>query len=118
MYKRQYGGYTLPCLTAQAVVVGSGCAALNAADCLAAQGMTDILLVTEDFCAGTSRNTGSDKQTYYKLSLCGEDGDSVGELARTLYCLLYTSDVYKRQRHGQAPNAAYPGAPAAVRRKE
>lgn len=80
-----YGGYTLPCLTAQAVVVGSGCAALNAADCLAAQGMTDILLVTEDFCAGTSRNTGSDKQTYYKLSLCGEDGDSVGELARTLY---------------------------------
>ena len=80
-----YGGYALPCLTAQAVVVGSGCAALNAADCLAAQGRPDVLLLTEDFCAGTSRNTGSDKQTYYKLSLCGEDGDSVGELARTLY---------------------------------
>ena len=34
---------------------------------------------------GTSRNTGSDKQTYYKLSLCGGDGDSVREMADTLY---------------------------------
>ena len=33
---------------------------------------------------GTSRNTGSDKQTYYKLSLCGSDGDSVREMADTL----------------------------------
>ena len=34
---------------------------------------------------GTSRNTGSDKQTYYKLSLCGSEGDSVREMADTLY---------------------------------
>ena len=35
--------------------------------------------------AGTSRNTGSDKQTYYKLTLSGDEPDSVGEMARTLF---------------------------------
>lgn len=66
------------------VVVGSGCAGFNAADSLSALGETDIAIVTENILAGTSRNTGSDKQTYYKLSLAGDDGDSVGELAKTL----------------------------------
>ena len=66
------------------VVVGSGCAGLNAADTLASLGEKSLLLVTEDMNAGTSRNTGSDKQTYYKLSLAGDEGDSVGELARSL----------------------------------
>ena len=65
------------------VVVGSGCAGFNAADWLSALG-EDVLLVTEDMNAGTSRNTGSDKQTYYKMSLAGDDGDSVGEMTRTL----------------------------------
>ncbi|MBQ8092050.1 MAG: FAD-binding protein [Clostridia bacterium] len=71
-------------LTVRTVVVGSGCAGYKAADTLAALGEKSLLLVTEDRLAGTSRNTGSDKQTYYKLSLAGDDGDSVGELARTL----------------------------------
>lgn len=70
-------------ITAGTAVVGSGCAGLNAADWLAALGQ-DVLLVTEGMRCGTSRNTGSDKQTYYKLSLAGDDGDSVGALARTL----------------------------------
>ncbi len=65
------------------VVIGSGCAGLNAADTLTALGI-DCLLVTEEMNAGTSRNTGSDKQTYYKLSLAGDEPDSVGDLARTL----------------------------------
>lgn len=65
------------------LVVGSGCAGLNAADWLAALGQ-EVLLITEGMNCGTSRNTGSDKQTYYKLSLAGDDGDSVGEMARTL----------------------------------
>lgn len=65
------------------VVVGSGCAGLNAMDWLLSLG-EDCLLVTEAMHAGTSRNTGSDKQTYYKLSLAGDEGDSVGDLARTL----------------------------------
>lgn len=68
---------------ARTVVVGSGCAGLNAADCLAALGQ-DVLLVTEGMNCGTSRNTGSDKQTYYKLSLAGDERDSVEELARSL----------------------------------
>lgn len=34
---------------------------------------------------GTSRNTGSDKQTYYKLTLSGDGPDSVREMAQTLF---------------------------------
>lgn len=67
------------------VIIGSGCAAYNAADRLHSLGVTDIALVTEGRLMGTSRNTGSDKQTYYKLSLAGSDGDSVRELARSLF---------------------------------
>lgn len=70
-------------ISAAAVVVGSGCAGLNAADTLSQLGV-DCLLVTEDMNSGTSRNTGSDKQTYYKLSLGGDDPDSVGDLASSL----------------------------------
>ena len=66
------------------VVVGSGCAGLNAADTLASLGEESLLLVTEDMNAGTSRNTGSDKQTYYKLSMAGDEGDSIGALAHDL----------------------------------
>ena len=72
-------------IKARTVVVGSGCAGLNAADTLAALGEESLLVVTEDMNAGTSRNTGSDKQTYYKLSLSGDAGDSVGELAHDLH---------------------------------
>ena len=71
-------------ITVRTVVIGSGCAGLNAADTLAALGEESLLLVTEDMNAGTSRNTGSDKQTYYKLSLSGGEGDSIGALARDL----------------------------------
>ena len=45
----------------------------------------DVLLVTENMRYGTSRNTGSDKQTYYKLSLAGGESDSVEDMARTLH---------------------------------
>ena len=64
-----------------AIVVGSGCAGLNSADCLYREGVTDIALITEGLCMGTSRNTGSDKQTYYKLSTAGNTADSVFQLA-------------------------------------
>ncbi len=70
-------------LKARSVVIGSGCAGLNAADWLKALG-EDVLLVTDGLTNGTSRNTGSDKQTYYKLSLSGDDGDSVGAMTQTL----------------------------------
>ena len=67
------------------IVIGSGCAGFAAAERLWSLGVTDIALLTEGRNMGTSRNTGSDKQTYYKLSLCGSDGDSVREMAQTLF---------------------------------
>ena len=68
-----------------AVVIGSGCAGYNCADWLFDLGMKNIALMTEGKLAGTSRNTGSDKQTYYKLSLAGDDGDSILGMAETLF---------------------------------
>ncbi len=54
------------------VVIGSGAAGLNAAVRLHEFGQTDLAIVTDRFGAGTSANSGSDKQTYYKLSLAGD----------------------------------------------
>ena len=71
--------------TTRTVVIGSGCAGLNGADWLYDLGERDFLLVTEDMRFGTSRNTGSDKQTYYKLALAGDEPDSVGSMAATLH---------------------------------
>ncbi len=71
--------------TYNTLIIGTGCAGFNAADKLFDLGVRDIAIVTEGRFMGTSRNTGSDKQTYYKLSLCGSDGDSVREMADTLY---------------------------------
>ena len=67
------------------IVVGSGAAGLNAALRLHEMGQTDIAIITEGMRMGTSRNTGSDKQTYYKLSLGGEVQDSVRQMAATLF---------------------------------
>ena len=68
-----------------AVVIGSGCAGYNCADWLYDLGYRNIALLTEGRLLGTSRNTGSDKQTYYKLSLAGDEGDSVMNMAETLF---------------------------------
>ncbi len=67
------------------LIIGSGCAGYNAAYRLRRLGIRDVAVITEGRFMGTSRNTGSDKQTYYKLSLAGGDGDSVREMAQTLY---------------------------------
>lgn len=67
------------------LIVGTGCAALKCADELHRMGRKSLAILTDDEHAGTSRNAGSDKQTYYKLTLSGFDGDSVGEMARTLF---------------------------------
>ena len=66
------------------VVVGTGCAGYSCADRLAELGR-DVCIVTEGVHMGTSRNTGSDKQTYYKLTLSGGGADSVRDMAQTLY---------------------------------
>ena len=86
------------------LIIGTGCAGFNAADKLWDLGITDIAIITEGRFMGTSRNTGSDKQTYYKLSLCGSDGDSVREMADTLYAgeVSWGSTLFARRltQHG------------------
>lgn len=79
------GAYTAKVYRCNTAVVGSGAAGFNAADRLWQLGQHDIVLVTENRAGGTSRNTGSDKQTYYKLTLSGGEPDSVREMADTLY---------------------------------
>ena len=68
-----------------ALVIGSGCAGYAAADALFACGVTDCAVLTKGRLDGTSRNTGSDKQTYYKLSLCSDREDSVYGMAADLF---------------------------------
>ena len=72
-------------LSYDAVVVGTGAAGYNAACRLNQFGVRRVAIVTENVNAGTSRNTGSDKQTYYKLTLAGGEEDSVRKMAQTLF---------------------------------
>ncbi|MDR1963312.1 MAG: FAD-binding protein [Planctomycetaceae bacterium] len=67
------------------LIIGSGAAGLCAAVRLRAEGVDDILIATEGLDKSTSINTGSDKQTYYKLSLYGNQTDSPREMAQTLF---------------------------------
>jgi succinate dehydrogenase/fumarate reductase flavoprotein subunit len=78
-------GLRIPIHSLNTLVIGSGAASLNAAVALHDRGQRDIALVTEDFEGGTSRNAGSDKQTYYKLSLAGGSPDSPLEMAGDLF---------------------------------
>ncbi|MBX9245580.1 FAD-binding protein [Actinotalea ferrariae] len=78
-------GREVPVVTATTVVVGTGSAGFCAADRLWELGHDDVVMVADKVNAGSSRNAGSDKQTYYKLTLSGGDGDSVREMAETLY---------------------------------
>lgn len=66
----------VPVTTMHTLIVGSGAAGLNAAVQLHRNGITDIMMVTEGLQMGTSINTGSDKQTYYKLAMYGTDTDA------------------------------------------
>lgn len=72
-------------ISVQNIVIGSGAAGLAAALRLAQGGQAGNVIVTENLNAGTSRNTGSDKQTYYKLSLAAGDPDSVRDMAEDLF---------------------------------
>jgi len=67
------------------LIIGSGAAGFNAAVHLHDLGVENIAVVTEHIKAGTSRNTGSDKQTYYKLSVAGDNPDSPMKMAKTLF---------------------------------
>lgn len=81
----EIAGKNIPIYSLDCVIIGSGCAAFNAADWLYDLNKRDIAIITEGINIGTSRNTGSDKQTYYKLSISSDGADSVREMADTLF---------------------------------
>lgn len=65
------------------LVLGSGAAGLAAAVRLRAEGIESVAVATEGLEMGTSINAGSDKQTYYKPSLCGATPDSPRAVAES-----------------------------------
>lgn len=72
-------------ITYDAIVIGTGAAGYNAAIRIAQDGRKTVAIVTEGVNMGTSRNTGSDKQTYYKLGLGGAAQDSARQMAADLF---------------------------------
>lgn len=86
-----------------AIIIGSGAAGYSAADWLFKEGITNIAVVTENRLSGTSRNTGSDKQTYYKISMDGRSDDSPYRMAKDI-CSLGSCDGEKA--YAQALNSA------------
>jgi succinate dehydrogenase/fumarate reductase flavoprotein subunit len=81
----QIGGFSVKYYSLNTLIIGSGAASLNAAVSLNSLGQKDIIIATTKWGSGTSNNAGSDKQTYYKLSLCGSDPDSVRAMAQDLF---------------------------------
>lgn len=78
-------GHEIPVISTNTVVVGTGAAGYCAAARLVQFGTEDVVVVTDKIRAGASRNAGSDKQTYYKLTLSGHEPDSVRDMAETLF---------------------------------
>jgi len=74
----------MPLYSLNTLIIGSGAAALNAAVNVFEKGQKDIAIATDNWGGGTSNNAGSDKQTYYKLSLSGNLPDSPLEMAKDL----------------------------------
>ncbi len=78
-------GFDISCHNLNTLIIGSGAASLNAAVRLHSFGVADIVIATDNWGGGTSNNAGSDKQTYYKLSLSGSEPDSVVDMAHDLF---------------------------------
>ncbi len=88
----EVAGKTLPLYVTNTVIVGSGAAGLNCGEYVyryyQEAGDPDpasrVVVVTSAVGAGTSNNSGSDKQTYYRLGVCGDTPDTPLEFAKTL----------------------------------
>jgi len=86
------GRVDLPLYSLNTLIVGSGAAGLNCAEHLLRYmeqaGVRDpqdqVAIVTPALGRGTSHNSGSDKQTYYRLGVCGDTPDTPKDLAKTL----------------------------------
>lgn len=66
------------------IIVGSGAAGLNCAERLFDAGVR-VILLTSNLLGGTSYCSGSDKQTYYKMSNFGDTADSPIDMAHSLF---------------------------------
>jgi succinate dehydrogenase/fumarate reductase flavoprotein subunit len=77
--------YKLDVYSLNTLVIGSGAASLNAALNLHLMNRKDIIIATDKWGGGASNNAGSDKQTYYKLSLAGSEPDSTLKMAEDLF---------------------------------
>ncbi len=82
--EQPFGGLKARVHSVQTLIIGSGAAALNCAEHLCELGVSDLLVVTDKLGGGASYNSGSDKQTYYKIGLFGDTPDSPMEFARSL----------------------------------
>jgi succinate dehydrogenase/fumarate reductase flavoprotein subunit len=80
-----YNGISVKKVTVSSLVIGTGAAGYNAALRLDDYGVKDVAIVTEGIKMGTSRNTGSDKQTYYKMNLCADYPDSPKAMAQDFF---------------------------------
>lgn len=85
MKELKIGGTAIAVEQCGTVVFGSGAAGLCCVKRLADLGVPNVRLLTNGIHMGTSRNTGSDKQTYYKLNVSGSTPDSILEVAQTLF---------------------------------
>ncbi|MDR0718605.1 MAG: FAD-binding protein [Treponema sp.] len=79
------GALTINNAIFDALIAGTGAAGYNAAVHLYDRGVSALAILSENRLGGTSRNAGSDKQTYYKVSCAGAEGDSCREMAETLF---------------------------------
>lgn len=77
-------GRSIPAIVCKTAVLGAGAAGWAAAWRLAKQPDTDAVLLCAGTKAGTSRNAGSDKQTYYRLGAVGT-ADHVEAMAADLF---------------------------------
>ncbi|NLF19498.1 MAG: FAD-binding protein [Lentisphaerae bacterium] len=72
-------------ISVNTVIVGAGAAGLRCAEALYDLGQRDLAVVFDHLGHGTSIDAGSDKQTYYKIGLFGDEPDSPMDFARSLF---------------------------------
>ena len=76
-------GFEIPIRHVRVLVIGSGASSLACAVQLRRMGCDDLLIATDNLKGGTSLNTGSDKQTYYRLGDSGSAPDSPYAMAES-----------------------------------
>ena len=76
-------GLEIPIRHVRVLVIGSGASSLACAVQLRRMGCDDLLIATDNLKGGTSLNTGSDKQTYYRLGDSGSAPDSPYAMAES-----------------------------------